>query len=172
MTADYPIEALAVLLNENCLVSRYWPLIPYKDRLISGLKEQGCQRKSDAEKLPDKALAATLLPETLFGLFRRFLTLYDTAPSKMAEIEKLPLTEREKTAYRELYLLPGVKQVRAELYVHSGFDSLRLIAEASEDEILERIAQTIREQHLSCIVPLPKEVRTHIAAARAFLWEK
>ena len=55
---DYPIEALAILLDEACLMQSYAPLIPRRDALIAGLRGYGCVTKSDAEKRTDGEKAA------------------------------------------------------------------------------------------------------------------
>ena len=169
---DYSIEALALLLDRKCLSERYYALIPYKERLVSELTRLGCRMKSDAEKLSDDVLLSIGLGDAdNVRLFRRFLTIYDPKPQKFREIEKLCLSPQEQAVFQELYHLPGVKNTRAELYSRAGFLSIRDIAEACEEEILARTAAAIAENGLSCIVPLPKEVRTHIAVAKAFTRE-
>ena len=45
MNTDYSIEALEILLNEDCLAERYYPLIQYKGTLIQGLRQLNCQTK-------------------------------------------------------------------------------------------------------------------------------
>ena len=169
ISTDYNIEALRILLDKRCLSERYYPLLPYTDALLSGLPLLGCRKKSDAEKLSDEALAqiGMTAPETL-RLFRRFLTIYDVNPQKFKEIPKLCSDEEEQAAFRELYCLPGVKYVRAALYYRSGYRSIAAFADTTVEEVLEKTARTIAENGLSCIVPLPKEVRTHIAVAKAF----
>lgn len=168
---DYPIEAMEVLLQEGCLLQRYHPLIPQKERLISGLQRLGCKTKSEAERLPDEAYLQIGLREDILPLLRRFYTLYDPAPGKFREIPRLCTDPVEAAVLRELYHLPGVKYTRARLYASSGFRCLGNIARSSPEEILEKTANTIVQEGLSCAVPLPKEVRTHIAVARAFAWE-
>lgn len=165
---DYSIEALSFLLDESCLAERYRPLIEYRERLLCGLRELGCRTGSDAGRLPDEAFASLGLNASETALFRRFLTLYDVKPQKLREIEKLVSDPQKQQCFRELYHLPGVKYVRAELYYRSGYRSLSDLAAASAEEVLEKTALTIAENKMSCIVPLPKEVRTHIAVARAF----
>lgn len=171
MSTDYAIGALDVLLEKDCLCERYYPLIKYKSALISGLALLGCRTKSDAEKLSDDELMQSGISIDEVRLFRKFLTIYDAKPAKFREIEKLCASPEEQAAFRELYCLPGVKYVRANLYYRAGYKSLSDIASASEREILERTAAAIAENSLGCIVPLPKEVRTHIAVSKAFLWE-
>ena len=166
---NYKIEALEYLLDKECLPEKYDPLIPFKKNLITQSHSMGYQTKKDIADLPDAEwVRFGLQDENTIRLMRRFLSLYDPRPQKWKEIEKLDLSEKEKLAFQELYYLPGVKQTRAALYYGSGYDSLKRIAEADWKEILEKTALTISAKQLPCIVPLPKEVRTHIAVAKAF----
>ena len=166
---DYPTEALAFLLDEACLMQSYAPLIPRRDALIAGLRGLGCVTKSDAGKLTDGELIALGLPDAgTVRLFRRFLALYDPRPAKFRELSDLRLDPERQAAYRELYHLPGVKEIRAELYFRAGFRTLAEIAASDEKTVTEKTARVIAAEGLSCVVPLPKEVRTHLAVARAF----
>ena len=168
---NYPVAAMEILLDKSCLPERFFPLIPYRDALLSGLPAAGCRTKNDAAALPDGALIGLGLPdETTVRLLRRFLALYDPDPRKFREIDKVTADSDERTAFRELYCLPGVKAVRAALYYRSGYRTLADFACTTSETVIERTARTIAEQQLPCIVPLPKEVRTHIAVAKAFLW--
>ena len=169
MNTDYPFAALEFLLDESCLTERFFPLIPHKAELLRGLQLLGCKTKSDAEHLSDEGLLrAGLNDPGLFPLFRRFLTLYDVKPQKLREIDKVASDPEERAAFRELYCLPGVKQVRASLYYRSGYRSLKDFTDADPEEIIARTAATISANGLSCVPPLPKEARTHIAVAKAF----
>lgn len=172
MNANYPVEALVILLDEACLMERYHPLIPYRERLISGFQSLGCKTKDEAAALSDEALMGIGLsdPETV-RLLRRFLTLYDPDPKKFREIAKVASDPEEQRAFGELYTLPGVRQARASLYYKAGYRSLSDFAGTSVEEVQKRTRQAITEYHLACIVPLPKEIRTHIAVAKAFLWD-
>lgn len=172
INTNYCIGALDILLDRSCLSERYFPLIPLKDSLISQLQLMGCKTKNDASSLSDEALMLAGLdgPDTV-RLLRRFLTIYDPNPQKFKEITKLCTNPEEQTAFRELYHLPGVKYVRANLYYRSGYSSIMDFAETTEKEVLSRTAAAITDNDLSCIVPLPKEVRTHIAVSKAFMWE-
>ena len=172
VNTDYKIEAFGILLREDCLSERYSPLVGKREELISGLLRLGCRTKNDAAALPDGALAEIgLESEEMIRLFRRFLTIYDPSPAKFREIDKICTDPEEKEAYRELYYLPGVKAVRAALYFRSGYRSMKDFTDTSAEEVLERTSRTIAENGLTCIVPLPKEVRTHIAVAKAFTME-
>ena len=167
INTDYKIEALNILLDKSCVSERYYPLAEKRDGLTAGLLRMGCKRKSDAEKLSDDALAV-LLPRGEITLFRRFLSLYDVDPRKLAEIPKLTPDGGESEAFTELFHLPGVKQIRASLYYRSGYRRVSDFVSATVDEVRERTARTVTENGLTCIVPLPKEIRTHIAVAKAF----
>lgn len=167
---NYNIKALEYLLNKDCLPEKYYPLIPFKDILIS-LSEtrHDYKTKNDITELSDEKLRQYgLSDEKTIGLLRRFLKLYDPNPQKFKEIEKLDLSKKERLAFQELYFLPGVRETRASLYYNAGYKSLIAIAKANPNEIIGKTALVISEQNLPCIVPLPKEVRTHIAVAKAF----
>lgn len=167
--ANYSIEALRVLLNEDCLLGRYFPLIGSKEALIAGLTGLGCVKKDDIAAITDDVLLSVGLPDrNAVSLFRRFLTLYDVRPEKMREIPGITYDLTKQAAYRELYLLPGVKATRAELYRLSGYSSLYEIAKTNVEEVQTRTSRAIDIHHLPYAVPLPKEIRTHIAVAKAF----
>ena len=169
MNTDYKTECLDFLLEKSCLSERYHPLIAYKETLIPWLLSRGCKTKSDIQKLSDDDFTGIGLNDAgIIRLFRRFLTLYDPSAQKFREIEKLCKGSEKTESFRELYYLPGVKYVRANLYYLSGYKTLFDIASSSEEEILGKTAEAISENALDCIVPLPKEVRTHIAVAKAF----
>lgn len=171
MNTDYCIEALEILLKEDCLAERYYPLIPYRTRLIAGFRSLGCRTRDEAAALPDEVFAGMgLKDDGTVRLLRKFFTLYDPNPAKFREIEKAVPDPEERRAYGELYFLPGVKQTRASLYFKAGYRSLADFLNTSAEDVLERTGRAVSEYGLSCIVPLPKEVRTHIAVAKAFLW--
>ena len=127
MNTNYKIEAIIILLKEDCILTGYYPLIQYKESLVCNLKKLGCITKS--EMLSDEELQQAGLPDIgLVNLFRRFLTMYDINPSKLKEIGKLDISPEEAEGYLELYHLPGVKSTRASLYYKAGFRSLEDIA--------------------------------------------
>lgn len=171
MNTNYSIEALEILLDKECLAERYHPLIQYKNILINGLISLHCRTKNDAALLPDTDYAEIGMEAAeSVRLLRKFFTIYDPNPQKFREIDKLGLDSEEKLSFGELYYLPGVKQTRASLYYKAGYRTLADFVNTSPEEVAERTAGAILEYHLSCIVPLPKEIRTHIAVAKAFLW--
>lgn len=169
LNTDYKIEAIKVLLNEDCILTRYYSLIPYKDILVENLNKMGCHTKSDCMKLSDESLLEAGLPDIeMVCLFRAFLVLYDLKPAKLKEITAVCKTEEEVQSFRELYQLPGVKSTRAMLYFKAGFRFLADIARSTPQEIIDKTACIIREESLGLKVPLMKEVKTHIAVARVF----
>ena len=94
--------------------------------------------------------------------------LYDSKPTKFKEINSVCKTSEEIQSFQELYQLPGVKSTRAILYYKAGLCSLETIAQSSVQEIIEKTEHVIKTEKLDLKVPLPKEIRTHIAVARAF----
>lgn len=166
---NYRTEAIRELLNTDCVLERYDRLVPCKDDLADFYLSKGCFTKEQCLRLPDDAvLQSGLLDQAGLNLFKRFLSLYDIDPAKLREIDRLALSAQEAAAYAELYLLPGVKRVRASLYYMSGIRSLRQIADLTPQDMIGRTTQAIKKYLLDCKAPLLKEARTHIAVAKAF----
>ena len=169
LNTDYKIKAIKVLLNEDCILTRYYPLIPYKDLLVENLSKMGCYTKSDCMNLSDESfMDAGLTDIGTVHLFKAFLGLYNINPAKLREITAICKNDEEIQAFRELYQLPGVKSTRATLYFKAGFQSLADIAVSSPEEIIAKTENVIRHENLGLKAPVLKEVKTHIAVARAF----
>lgn len=169
MNSDYKVEAIDILWNEDCILQRYVPLVPYKHKIIKHLKKLGCRTKSECTELSDRSLLDIGLPDMeMVMLFRTFLGLYDAKPAKFKEIDSVCKTAEEMQSFQELYQLPGVKSTRASLYYKAGLRSLETIAQSSVQEIIAKTESVIKTENLDLKVPLMKEVRTHIAVARAF----
>lgn len=166
---NYKIEAIDILLNEDCIIARYYPLIPYKKELLEDLKNRGIStRDACLNSFEQLHLVRIFNDQNLVVLFRRFLSMYEMNQLKQKELKKLDLPEDEKKVFEILYNLPGVKEVRARLYYLAGYRSFKDIANSSLEEILEKLEKTIKENNLDVILPLPKEVKTHIAVSKAF----
>lgn len=166
---NYKTEAIDILLNEDCILQRYYPLIPYKSTLLQNLLKNGCFTKEECLAIPDEALIQMGLPDGgMVQLFRLFLNMYDVKPGKLQEIGKVSENEEEKKSFRELYQLPGVKAVRARLYASAGYSDLISIAAASPEQIISDTEKVILQNKPDVKVPLLKEVKTHIAVAKAF----
>lgn len=167
--SNYPIGAIRTLLNEDCLLARYYPLIPYKETLIDHLGKTDCRTKAKCLCLTDEALLEAGLPNLdMVQLFRHFLKLYDINPAKLKEIGSFCVDGYEKQMYEDLYNLPGVKKTRAMLYVKAGYRSLGAIAYTTPQEMIARTKRVILEKGLDCKPPFEKEAKTHIAVAKAF----
>lgn len=170
---NYRIEAIDVLLNDDCILTRYSPLIQYKSMLVDYLQGIGCLSKDECIDLSDEVLLQAGLPNLeIVNLFRHFLVMYDVKPQKLKEIDNICNSVEEMNSFRELYLLPGVKSTRAKLYYEANYKSLKDIASASCEKIIIDTAKTIEQKTLNLKVPLIKEVKTHIAVAKAFTYFK
>ena len=170
---NYKIDAMEILLQEDCILQRYHALIPYKTALIHGLQQNGCLSRDECAGLPDESLLKIGLPNLeMVRLFRNFLVMYDVPPQKMREADKISGSEEERDSFRELYLLPGVRAVRAKLYYAAGYKYLRPIADASPGQIISDTAEVIRQQDPELKVPLLKEAKTHVAVAKVYTYYK
>lgn len=166
---NYQVQGIEVLLCEDCILKYYYPLIPYKEQLVKAFLQMNCPTRDHCLSLTDDELIAAGLRGDLCGLFRRFLHLYDYKGKGIRDIpdaENRP--DDEVAALLELMLLPGVKTIRAQLYFHCGLKSLRDFAAADWQSLQNRIAQCIEQEALPYSLPLPKELRTQIAVAKAF----
>jgi len=166
--SNYKVEAIKILLNEDCILSRYYPLIPFKNELIEYFLKNEIFNKNDCLNLNNDFFLKIGLPNVeMINLFKRFLIMYDKKIS-LKQIKEFANNQDEIKAYCELYMLPGVKKTRALLYYMSGYKSLLDIANSKYEEIIIKTKNTIDIKKLKCIVPLIKEVKTHIAVAKAF----
>lgn len=166
---NYKLEAIDLLLNENCVLNRYYPLIPWKKELIEYCKNAGVSSKEEClAKFDTLLLFKLLINEHLVMLFRHFLTMYDAKASKFTNIKNLKISDDEKTSYMSLYLLPGVKETRARLYYLAGFRTIQDFAEMNPNEMLSILERTIKDNKLNVTLPLPKEIRTHIVVAKVY----
>ena len=167
---NYRIEFIDILLREECILKRYYPLIPYKRQVIESLLKMGCMTKDECAILSDEKLMEAGLPNTDYvNLFRAFLSMYDYRGKGIKDIMRSEdYCKEELDSLLELMLLPGVKEVRAKLYYSSGFKSINDFANSNVDTILNVVAETIESKKLSQKCPFPKEVRTQLAVARAF----
>ncbi len=168
---NYKIEAIDVLINDDCILNRYYALIPYKATLISNLQRSGIVSKEECLSLADDFLLQMGLPDVdMVNLFRSFLVMYDVKPQKLREIEKVSSCEEEIKSFHELYLLPGVKEIRARLYYEAGYKFLADIAAVLPEQIIYDTGEVIKQKNLDLKVPLLKEVKTHIAVAKAYTY--
>lgn len=169
MEINYKIEAIKVLLDKDCVLERFYSLIPLKNYLVEYFNDINCLTKTDCVRLSDEDIIQSgLLKQDEVRKIKQFLSLYDVKDTKLKEIDSLSLTQEALASYKQLYMLPGVKSKRAALYFCSGFKSLSDIANATYEQIIQKITLTIQNESLNFVVPLPKEVRTHIAVSKVF----
>ena len=84
MNSDYKVEAIDILLNEDCILQRYVPLVPYKHKIIKHLKKLGCRTKSECTELSDRSLLDIGLPDMeMVMLFRTFLVYMMRSPRNL-----------------------------------------------------------------------------------------
>jgi hypothetical protein len=66
----------------------------------------------------------------------------------------------------DLARIPGIKGVRARLYLDAGIDSIENLAKRDPEELLETTAKFVEETGFDGIPPLPAEVKSGIAKAK------
>lgn len=166
MNDNFFLEDLLHSLRESTTTERYWPLIPYREELLSFLKEQ---KLNFRDEVTDSGLP--LLHERfgaeITGLFTRYLHLYDFKKEKLREIRQYQGTERYDPL-AGLLRLPGVRILRAELYYNSGV-TIEILAEKPTDEIRTMVRDYIEREGRREIVPLSKEVNCHKEVAKMIL---
>lgn len=85
-----------------------------------------------------------------------------------AKMLKLPVeSARELFSLCDLMRLPGVKWLRAKLYYDCGYQSIQSFSQSDNVQIRNKIALYIQTNCPERGVPLPKEIATQIAVARA-----
>lgn len=112
-------------------MDRYYPLIDYKDTLISYLKDEGIVFRDKITEDVIKSLAFVVSSD-IAHLFARFLHIYDFKKGKLREIRKYYGTEKFDTL-ANLLRLPGVRVLRAELYYSSGLNIESLSCKTTEE---------------------------------------
>ena len=96
----YKIEAIETLLDKNALLSRYYPLIPFKNALIKKLKDNGILTNYDALKESSTSvLLECLKDEKLLMLLKKFLLMYEVDEAKLRKIDSLNISDEEKKSY-------------------------------------------------------------------------
>lgn len=159
-----------ILLNQDCILQRYFPLISYKKILIKNLLKKGILTKDDCLSLTDRDLLEVGLPdENMTRLFRSFLTLYDYKGKGIKDIPNIEdKSDTTVESLLELMHLPGVKSVRAVLYYRCGFKSLHDFTLFRAEQMQNSITETITRELIPCSPPTLKELRTQIAVAKVY----
>lgn len=87
---------------------------------------------------------------------------------KLARKTGIPEAEiLELTRLSDPARIPGIKGVRARLYVDAGINSVEKMANMQEEEILAVTTRFVEERGFEGIPPLPGEVRYSIVKAKA-----
>ncbi len=66
----------------------------------------------------------------------------------------------------DLSRLPGVKGIRARLYINAGVETVEILAGYEPDELLKQTSEFVKRTGFPGIAPLPKEVSSTIENAR------
>lgn len=166
MNDNYFMEDLISSLERDIVMERYYPLIDYKEELSAILKKNGAVRKNQVSEEVMEEIR-NMFGESVSRLFSRFIHIYDFNESKLREIKGYT----GKSGYDELaglLRLPGVRLLRAELYLKSGV-TLSVLAKKSTEEIRDMVDGYIQREKRSEIVPKPKEVNCHREVAKMIL---
>lgn len=205
---EIAIEKLPVVLTENTMPARYYPLVPESEDICNRLTEAGIVNSSEflAKFENDfEGLLKTGIDEGNLVLLAKLLRFNRFRPVKInkfdgfrqVDIDSLSKSGIKDTGelsmkcrtdedrrrislksgieidelkrmccFADLMRLPGVKNIRAELYFKSGFKTLKSMAASEPDEIIESTTEYIDKKNLEKSPPLPKEVATQIAWAK------
>jgi hypothetical protein len=100
---------------------------------------------------------------------RQMLSAGQTPEGRAALARKAGIPEAavlELVKLSDLARLPGVKGIRARLYVDAGVDSVEKLAAWEPQALLAMTAEFVERTGFDGIAPLPKEVSSTIANAR------
>jgi len=123
MNDNYFMDDLVGSLERDIVMERYYPLIDRKGELTTILNRNGAVRK---EQVTDDVVKdiRVKLGNSVADLFIRFIRIYDFNASKLREIKGYAGTKRYDDLAK-LLRLPGVRILRAELYINSGVNLVR-----------------------------------------------
>lgn len=166
MNDNYYIDDLLGSLERDIAMERYYPLIDHKGELAAILKKACVVRKDQVSGDVTEAIRMEL-GDDVSRLFNRYIHIYDFNRSKLREIKDYAGTE-EYDALTALLRLPGVRLLRAELYLNSGV-TLEVLAEKTTADIRNMVREYIMRDNRPEIIPQPKEVNCHRAVAGMLL---
>jgi hypothetical protein len=140
------VTSLLNLLEEQVTLKRFYPLIPHKDRN-----------------------ASTLLSLEINDKYQYLEASQELREAFVQKIDlSLPVeSARELFSLCDLMRLPGVKWLRAKLYYDCGYQSIQSFSQNDNVQIRNKIALYIQTNCPERGLPLPKEIATQIAVARA-----
>lgn len=202
------IAELMILLNEDTVLKRFYPLIPICDKLTNRLLALNITDKyMYFERMENSTveLSKELCVEIEFlKLLEALLHMYDFKSRKLGEIESANREliqalneEKIKTSKDYLFLcmkhsiptilnkyraeekdiiklfhlcdlmrLPGVKDVRADLYYSCNYKSLQDFSIQNYTKMQEQIARYIKDNKIQKSIPFAKELATQIAVSK------
>ena len=158
MNDNYYMNDMINSLKRDSVMERYYPLIDYKEELNLILNKAGAIRKEQVSDMVIRDICMQLGSD-VSKLFARFIHAYDFNKSKLREIKSYVGT-KEYDTLAGLLRLPGVRILRAELYLNSGV-TLEVLAEKSTDDVRNMVHDYIQRENRLEIVPQPKEVNCH-----------
>ena len=166
MNDNFYLEDLILSLEKETTLDRYQPLFSLREELLCFAKEQGLLFRDDVDGEMLSRFAARFGQDTA-ALFKRFLHLYDFGKAKLKELGPYQGTA-EYAALADLLRLPGVRLLRAELYLRSGV-TLETLTAHTTAEIQAMVRAYVEREHRPETVPFPKEINCHRAVARMIL---
>ncbi|WDV45131.1 DUF4332 domain-containing protein [Clostridiaceae bacterium M8S5] len=87
----------------------------------------------------------------------------------LSEQTEIPINELDRMiSISDLMRLPGVKNIRASLYLNAGFKNIKQISKLQPIDMINIITEYINNNGISKKPPLPKEVSTQILWAKVY----
>lgn len=172
-------------LELDSVISRFYPLIENKEKLLSLFKKNNMIYKNDV----NLEMLSSDFSQTTLNLLFLYLHLYDYKKRSIREFEENDQMLLSSLSYKSTYdilsderediselvrikqlanlmRLPGVKYIRANLYYLTGFKDFRSFFKYNPQTIQEIISDYIIKNNRNEHVPLLKEIKTHVAVAR------
>lgn len=126
---------------------------PFKLRQFRGVNQQATRRLADIGiRSTDQLLAKAITPADRENLAMRATV----PPSALEELVRLS----------DLARVPGLKSIRARLYLDAGIRSVETLATWDADELFPVLAGFFAESDCDGLPPLPGEVHKAVAMAR------
>ena len=166
MTDNFYIEDLILSVRKETTPERYLPLAKNREDLLSVMRENNITLR---DEISDAVIGqiSEKCGDNIARLFARFIHIYDFNPKKLRDIKEHEGRE-EYDGLAGLLRLPGVRQLRAELYYNSGV-TLETLTKRTTEEIQSAVREYIRREDRTEIVPLTKEVNCHREVAKMIL---
>ena len=166
MNDNYFVNDLINSLKKDVVMERYYPLIDFKEELITILNKTGVVRKNDVSETVIEDIKREL-GKNISSIFTRYIHIYDFNKSKLNDIKDYVGT-KEYDGLAGLLRLPGIRVLRALLYYNSGV-TLKMLATKSTEDIRSMVSDYIERENRQEIIPQPKEVNCHREVAKMIL---